>query len=153
MGLLAMNTLEHKNYRASVEYSSEDEIFVGKVLDIEALILFSADSVQGLKIEFAAAIDEYLEECKREGTEAQKPYKGTFNVRVGPEYHRRAAKMAISWGVSLNEFMRIAVIQAVDRHQIKPNASSVSLPDNSFISQMYQEPDEAVSVVKARPYN
>lgn len=115
-----MNTLKYKSYTAKVDFSQADELLVGEVCDIDALILFSAASVPELKLEFERAIDQYLAECAARNVEANKPYSGTFNVRVGGELHRKAATIARSWGVSLNQVMCSAIEQIVDRHCHQP---------------------------------
>lgn len=112
------NELEYKGYKANIEFSAEDDLLVGQVCDVDALILFSASSVDEVKDEFRRAVDAYLEECRALGLTPEKAYKGSFNVRVGREAHRKAALMAKQWKVSLNEFVRIAIEQVVDRKAI-----------------------------------
>jgi predicted HicB family RNase H-like nuclease len=115
-----MNMLKYKSYSAKVDYSQADELLVGEVCDIDALILFSAASVPELKVEFERAVDQYLAECAARNVEADKPYSGTFNVRVGGDLHRKAATIARTWGVSLNQVMCSAIEQIVDRHCHQP---------------------------------
>ena len=107
---------KYKGYGVNIQYSNDDELMVGQIENIDSLILFSADNLRDLKAEFHQAVDEYIADCERDGLEPEKPYKGSFNVRVGPESHRRAARTANDWGVTLNEFVRIALDQAIDRH-------------------------------------
>ncbi len=38
-----------------------------------------------------------------------KPFKGSLNVRIGPELHKEAALHAAMYGMSINEFIKIAV--------------------------------------------
>jgi predicted HicB family RNase H-like nuclease len=115
-----MNMLKYKSYTAKVDYSQADELLVGEVCDIDALILFSAASVPELKAEFERAVDQYLAECAERNVEAEKPCSGTFNVRVGGELHRKAATIARAWGVSLNQVVCSALEQIVDRHSHQP---------------------------------
>jgi len=111
-----MNLMKYKSYSAKVEFSEDDDLLVGEVCDIDALILFSASSIPELKIEFHHAIDAYLLECEARGVAAQKPCSGTFNVRVGGELHRKAATIARTWNVSLNQVVCAALEQVIDRH-------------------------------------
>ncbi|MCV0219785.1 type II toxin-antitoxin system HicB family antitoxin [Stenotrophomonas sp. Ps181] len=108
--------IEYQGYKAKISYSQEDDVLVGRVIDVDALIMFSGSSIAELKAELKVAIDSYLAECAELGLQPEKPYKGSFNVRVGCETHRKAANKAKVWGVSLNEFVRLAIEQAVDRH-------------------------------------
>lgn len=103
------NRLEYKGFSADIQFSLEDEALIGKVLDIDSLILFSATDIDGLKREFHQSVDEYLEHCRVAGVAPEKPCKGSFNVRIGTDLHRQAATLARSKGLSLNEFVRDAV--------------------------------------------
>jgi predicted HicB family RNase H-like nuclease len=130
--------IEYQGYKAKVTYSREDDVLVGRVIDVDALIMFSGSSIAELKAEFQAAIDSYLAECAELGIQPEKPYKGSFNVRVGCEAHRKAANKAKAWGVSLNEFVRLAIEQAVDRHgQPDGSVTVVRAPIAASVDQMY----------------
>jgi len=47
--------------------------------------------------------------CERMGKEPQKFYKGSFNVRISPEAHKKAVILASSKGISLNQFVEKAI--------------------------------------------
>lgn len=111
-----MSDFSYKSYTAEVTYSKEDRLLVGRVLNVEALILFSADNPTDLETEFHCAIDAYLKDCEEAGHPAEKPFKGSFNVRIGCESHRRASGIARSLGVSLNDVVRVAVDQFIAQH-------------------------------------
>lgn len=64
-------TLSHRGYAGSVEYSREDNMLCGKVLGIRSLLLYEGNSVQGLKEDFEGLIDEYLAECEELGVEPE----------------------------------------------------------------------------------
>lgn len=104
-----MNTLKYKDFIASIQYSEEDEVFVGKIEGINSVIAFEGTSVIELKEAFEEAVEYYLDFCKRKGIEPQKHYTGAFNVRLTPELHRRAAFVAKKEGFTLNGFIRKAV--------------------------------------------
>jgi len=107
------NCLHYKDYTGSMEFSEEDGVFHGKVVGIKALISFEGDSVSLIKEDFHNAVDEYLDFCAENGVEPERPFKGSFNVRVGSELHRRAALAASSKGISLNAFIEEALKQSV----------------------------------------
>ncbi|MCL2185952.1 MAG: type II toxin-antitoxin system HicB family antitoxin [Treponema sp.] len=109
------NYLNYKNYTGSVCFSEEDAVFYGKVIGIKALISYEGDSVRSLTDDFHNAVDEYLEFCAEKGKEAEKPFKGSFNVRINSDLHRTLALTASSRGVSLNTFVEQALIQAVKK--------------------------------------
>jgi len=107
------NYLHYKDYAGSVEFSEEDAVFYGKVVGIRSLISFEGDSVTTLTEDFRNAVDEYLEFCAENGKEPEKPFKGSFNVRIGGELHRKAAMAANSMGISLNAYVEDAIRKAV----------------------------------------
>ena len=47
--------------------------------------------------------------CKEMKREPQKPFKGSFNVRIPPALHRKAAKKATLMGISLNQLVQKAL--------------------------------------------
>jgi predicted HicB family RNase H-like nuclease len=65
----------YKNYEAQISYSEEDEIFFGRVVNLERdMIAFDGVSVEELKQSFHAAIEEYLQDCKEIGKKPEKPF-------------------------------------------------------------------------------
>ena len=96
------DTLEYNGYTGSVEYSAEDECLYGKLQNIRDLVNYEAEDVKSLKAEFEAAVDDYLVTCDELGKAADKPYKGTFNVRTSPKIHRDLDLLAARTGESLN---------------------------------------------------
>lgn len=103
------NTIEYKGYIGSVEFSAEDSIFHGKVQGIRALISYEGSNAQELVNDFHNAIDDYLELCSEENIEPEKAYKGSFNVRISPELHKKAVVYAYSQQTSLNRVMEDAL--------------------------------------------
>ena len=107
------NYLHYKNYVGSVELSEEDGVFHGKVIGIKSLISFEGDSVNAITDDFHKAIDEYLKFCTQSGKEPEKPFKGSFNVRIGDDLHRKAALAATARGISLNTLVEDAIRRSV----------------------------------------
>ena len=103
------DVLEYKGYYASVHFSSEDEVFFGKLLGIDDLVNFEGASVKDLKKAFREALNDYLQTCTELGKEPNKTYKGTFNVRISTDLHKAAAVYAASNNISLNEFVKTAI--------------------------------------------
>ena len=101
--------LTYKEYIGSVHFNAEDEVFYGKVEGIEDLISFEGSSVGELKEAFKDSVDDYLELCRKAGKKTEKSYKGSFNVRISPEIHKKAKQIAIRKGISLNQFIQKAV--------------------------------------------
>lgn len=107
------NTMEYKGYVGSVEFSEEDALFFGKVLGVRALISYEGENARDLVEDFHSAVDDYLELCAAEGVEPEKAYKGSFNVRISPELHQKAAIAAMAKQISLNRFVEESIVRAV----------------------------------------
>ena len=103
------DTMTYKGYIGTVRYSEEDEVFHGKIEAINDLIMFEGSSVKELKKAFHEAVDDYLETCKEMGRAPQKPFKGSFNVRIPSDLHRKAVERATKMGVSLNQLVQKAL--------------------------------------------
>ena len=112
------NTIEYKGYIGSIEYSPEDKCFFGKLEMIDDLVTFEATSADELETNFHNAVDEYLVTCKELNREAQKTYKGVFNVRIDPSLHKQIYKEALKEGMSLNAF-----VQQVLKNQVLPHSA------------------------------
>ena len=106
---MTRDRLTYEGFIGSVHFSSEDEIFYGKIEDINDLVTFEGKTVATLKKAFYEAVDDYRELCKTLGKDAFKSYSGTFNVRVAKETHQIAAREATLRGISLNKFVEGAI--------------------------------------------
>ena len=105
--------MRYKGYEATVEFDEIDELFFGNVINTRDVILFDGKTVDELKQSFEAAINEYLEDCEREGKEPDKPFSGQFNLRISPELHRKISLQAKKHHVSLNTFIEQALEKTV----------------------------------------
>ena len=108
-----MSILTYKGYQGSFDYDPEADIFHGDVLHISDVITFQGRSIDELKTALAESIEVYLEYCEKKGKEPQKPFSGTFNVRLSPEIHQRLAMLAAHDGVSLNRWVANTLEKAV----------------------------------------
>ncbi|MFZ6709794.1 type II toxin-antitoxin system HicB family antitoxin [Undibacterium sp. TC9W] len=100
-----MGMMTYKGYAARIEYSEEDECFVGHIAGIRDVVGFHGDSVSELKTAFEEAVDDYLAVAEKTGRPAQKPYSGNMRLRISPETHARAAMYAEASGKSLNTWV------------------------------------------------
>lgn len=100
-----MNIMKYKGYSARIEYSDEDDCFVGHIAGIKDIIGFHADSVKALHKAFEEAINDYLETCKKLNRPPEKPYSGKILLRIAPELHARVAIQAELHGKSLNSWV------------------------------------------------
>lgn len=117
------DVLEYKSYYAEVHFSSEDEVFYGKIIGTNDLVSFEGTTVKELKKAFQEAVDDYLATCKELGKEPEKMYKGNFNVRIPSELHRQAARYAALKKMTLNEFVRHAIASVISK---APDARTIN---------------------------
>lgn len=107
------NILEYKGYHTKIEFDSEDFVLRGKIEGIGDLVDFECEDIKDVEKEFHEAVDDYLEFCKEVGKEPEKEYKGTFNVRISPELHKRLAVVALKHGDTLNASVEKAIQEYV----------------------------------------
>jgi len=58
-----MNSMTYNGYVARIEFDERDDIFVGRILGVRDIISFHANTVAELRIEFHAAVEDYLSDC------------------------------------------------------------------------------------------
>lgn len=113
-----MNKLTYKGYTGAIEVSIEDNCLHGQILFIEDIITYEGTTVVDIKASFKEAVNRYLAYCKETGKPANKPYSGTFNVRVGQDIHRKAAEIAYHRGIALNDFVTQSIQAAIEQNSV-----------------------------------
>ncbi len=108
-----MNSMNHQGYTARIEYDERDNIFVGRILGIRAIISFHGQTVKELRKAFEHAVDDYLVECTEKGMSPEKPASGKLLLRLTPEVHGRAMVVAQASGKSLNQWVAELLERAV----------------------------------------
>lgn len=108
-------TLQYNGYNGSVLYSAEDRILHGRVVGIRDAVTYEGSDVTGLERNFKKAVDEYLRFCKEEGKTPDTPFKGSFNVRLGHDLHKRAALYAETHQQKLNAVVHDALEEFLGR--------------------------------------
>ena len=104
--------LTHKEFIGSVHFSTDDRLFYGKIEGINDLITFEGSTVDELEQGFRMMVEEHIKDCLEEKVPAEKSYKGSLNVRLNPELHRKASRVAMLKNISLNQFIQKAVEKA-----------------------------------------
>ena len=109
-----MGLLKYKGYQGSVEFSSEDNCFYGKVLGLKGtLISYEGTSVEGIRKDFEDAVDYYLESCEKRGVKPAKPYSGRILLRMSSDLHSDLAAAAESTGTTINDFVQQTLYRAL----------------------------------------
>ncbi|MDR2146631.1 MAG: type II toxin-antitoxin system HicB family antitoxin [Tannerella sp.] len=108
------NILIYKDFIGYVQFSADDNVFFGKVEGINDLITFEGETVQELRDAFQYVVDEHIKDCEQENIPIEKSYKGSFNIRLTPDLHRKAAIFAKLRGRTLNAFVRESIEKAIE---------------------------------------
>jgi predicted HicB family RNase H-like nuclease len=116
--------MEYKGYTAAVEFDDEAGVFHGVVQHLRDVITFEGTSVEELRREFHASVEDYLEFCARRGKEPERPYSGKVLLRLPPELHRDAATCASREKASLNAWLVSAVAEKVAKQQVSRRVAS-----------------------------
>lgn len=111
---MKQNLLQYKGYTTAIEFSAADGLLFGKLDGISDLVNFMGENAKEVEQAFHEAVDEYLDFCREVGKEPEKPYRGSFNVRIPPELHRAAAARARESGLTLNRFVEAALREKVE---------------------------------------
>ncbi len=106
--------LDYKGYFGTVEIDTDQNVLHGRVINTRDVISYVAETAETLLQEFKTSIDIYLESCKEDGVDPDKPYSGNLNLRLGPELHKRAAIAAAAAGISINELIKRQLDKTVD---------------------------------------
>ena len=98
------NSMLYEGYAARIEFSSDDECFIGHIAGIKDVVGFHGETVSELKAAFEEAVNDYLETCNAVGKTPQKPYSGKLMLRIPPESHAAVATAAELSGQSINQW-------------------------------------------------
>lgn len=109
-----MGHLKYKGYQGSVEFSSEDNCFFGKILGLKGtLISYEGTSVESIRKDFEDAVDYYLDSCKERGITPVQPYSGRLILRMSSQLHSDIAAAAADAGSSINDFIQKTLCKAI----------------------------------------
>lgn len=86
-------------------FDADADRFHGEVVNTRDVITFEGRSVEELRSELEASVEDYLAYCRERGEEPEKPFRGDFLVRADPELHRALTTAAAGAGMSLNAFV------------------------------------------------
>jgi predicted HicB family RNase H-like nuclease len=79
-------------------------------------VSYEGETPKQIDAAFKEATDEYILTCKERGVEPEKPFKGSLNVRIGPQRHEKAFLVAKELGCSsINEFFNMALEHEFER--------------------------------------
>jgi predicted HicB family RNase H-like nuclease len=108
------DVLTYRGFIGSVHFSADDNVFFGKVEGVNDLITFEGETVKELTDAFHYMIDGHIKDCEKENAPVEKSYSGSFNIRLTPDLHRRAAVAAKMRGDTLNSFVRESIERGIE---------------------------------------
>lgn len=107
------NTMAYKRYIGKIEFDNEAGIFHGEVINLRDVITFQGGSVSELRKALEDSIEDYLEFCAERGEVPEKSFSGKFIIRISPELHRKIYIQAKRADVSLNQWVKDVLEQAL----------------------------------------
>lgn len=120
-----MSTLSYKGYQGSVTY--EDGRLIIQVLHVDDLLTVECVSAEAAQREFESLLDEYLETCAKLDREPQKPFKGSFNVRISPSLHKEVAMVAAEAEISLNAWVVASIEEKLQRDRFNKSPDLLNI--------------------------
>ena len=109
------NKLTYKGFTAKIEFSADDNVFVGRLLGTKDIVAFHGETVEELKDSMRESVDFYIEVCEREGKKSKKSYSGKLLFRLPDKLHAEIAEAATREGKSINEWGREVFEMAVKK--------------------------------------
>jgi len=104
-----MKLFHYKNYLGSIEINLNEKCLHGKLMFVNDLVTYEAQTIKTLEKEFHSAIDDYLATCKKLKREPMRPFRGSLNVRIGEELHKNIATTAALHNMTINEYIKTAL--------------------------------------------
>ncbi len=98
-----------QKYTYRVEWSEEDQAFVGRVLEFPSLGAHGKDSISAHR-ELVKVVGSVVEDLTAQGEPVPEPlgmqkFAGKIPLRVSPDLHRRLKMEAAERKVSLNQYL------------------------------------------------
>jgi len=134
-----MSTITYKGFQASVQYE-DGNLFI-KILHINDLLIATCRDASDVDRTFKELVDDYLAECAEIGKEPEKPFSGTFNVRVDKDVHRRVAMAASDAQISLNAWVSTALAEKLMCGNVETRVDSI-----------FQRRREEVALLRINPF-
>ena len=93
--------MEYKGYLGKVDIDGEE--LCGTVVNLHRdHVDFRGRTIDEARRAFHESVDFYLDGCRQDGEEPERPFSGRFVVRLSADTHRRASTLARITEESLN---------------------------------------------------
>jgi predicted HicB family RNase H-like nuclease len=154
---------KYRNYIAKLEVDADADVLHGRVLNIGDVttgdvITFQGKTVREAEQAFHRAVDAYIEFCKEQGKEPDKPFSGKLPFRTTPEIHRDIYIAATREDRSINAWMEDILSQAARQDNNSPTTISenrqeleISLAEyENLLAQLHQKIMQLQNIIE--PY-
>ena len=95
--------LKYKNYFGSCDVDIDHGVLHGKVIGINDVVTYEAQTIEELVTEFKNSVDDYLEFCKKLNRKPEKSLSGKLVLRMGADLHRRLTHASELQHKSINQ--------------------------------------------------
>ena len=89
----------------ALSFPKKMAFFMVRSWGIHSLISYEGESAKELLDDFHGAIDDYLETCKAEGKQPEIAFKGSFNIRLSPDLHKKLFIYTTAHQISMNKYI------------------------------------------------
>ena len=145
MGIYKMKKyFEYNGYRGSVEHSVEDMVLHGEILFIGDLVTYEAEGISELRKEFESAVDDYLQTCQEFGKDPDKPFTGSFQVRITPELHRAAAIQSHSEVKALSKYVSEAIEEKLSNKALQVSHNHTPVVTHKIVVDVKESEQEKI---------
>jgi predicted HicB family RNase H-like nuclease len=145
-----MTTLPpYKGFQASVEY--DDGVLLITVLHINDSVSATCNNASEVIPTFRDLIDDYVETCAELEEEPNRPFKGSFNVRIGSALHQNAAMAAASLQLTLNSWVADAIREKIERASAERGYLLRDLDAHATLKADSEDVQEWVADVSSTP--
>lgn len=96
--------MNYKGFTAKIEFAADDKVFVGRLIGIDDIVMFEAETVEDLNKAFEETVDFHIEVCEKTGKKVKKSYSGKLLFRLPDKLHAEIAEAATREGKSINEW-------------------------------------------------
>jgi predicted HicB family RNase H-like nuclease len=62
---ITKKTMEHKNYKGSIEWCPKEHMYFGKIINTKDHVLYDSKSLKGLRRSFIRAVNDYIKISKK----------------------------------------------------------------------------------------
>lgn len=110
--------IKYKGYIGKIEFDDKHDIFHGNVININDVVTFEGKTTKELRKSFKDSIDVYIEFCKEQNKEPEKPYSGRLLFRTSTDNHKLIAETAARKNLSINQWIEKTLLNALRPRQI-----------------------------------